>query len=105
MFSLGLMTLALLILILSCLGWPLFVYELFRHHLGFRYHPSGALAFLSTAIALGVAQMIAADPHTSDPHRAFRAAFVGVWIYSPFVLWLILRIRRSRAVRGEHTKT
>lgn len=96
---------ALAFLILSCLGWPLFVYEFFRHHVGLRYHPAGALAFLSTAIALGIAQMIAAPPHTSDSDTTLRTILVGVWIYGPFVLWLILRIRRARTFRRQHTKT
>jgi len=86
------------VFVLSFFGWPLFVYELFRHQLGFRYHSAGALAFLSVVLAFMVLDTL------GSAFRMYRIeggwwswVIFGLWLGGPFVLWLIFRLRRARS--------
>ena len=81
------------------------MYEVLRNHLGFRYHTAGALAFLSTLLAFMVLDMMGSALRFSPIQWPWTLVISCVWLWSPYVLWLIFRIRRARAPRHPDTKT
>jgi len=102
--SLGFLTLFGYFFVLSFFGWPLFVYELLRHHLGFRYHSAGALAFLSTVLAFVVLDTIGSAFRMYRIETRWPWVIWCIWMYGPFVLWLIYRLRRPRPVSHNDNK-
>jgi hypothetical protein len=95
--TLGFLTFFGYFFVLSFFGWPLFVYEVCRHHLGFRYHAAGALAFLSVLISFMVLDTIGSALRIYGIEIGWWSWTIwGIWILGPFVLWLVFRLRRPR---------
>ncbi len=89
--------------VLSFFGWPLFVYELVRHHLGFRYHSAGALAFLSVLLAFIVLDLIGSVFRMYHIEVGWWSWVIFcIWLDGPFVLWLFFRLRRARSAARDH---
>ena len=85
-------------------GWPLFVYEICRHHFGFRYYAAGALALLSLLLSLMLLFTINFTLLRYDVDRWPSLVIWGTWVFGPLVLLLVFRLRRRRPAPYDHKK-
>ena len=80
--------------VLSFLGWPLFTYELVRRHFRRGVAAAGVVAGISVLASFFVLQLLdALFPPGALPRWA-PFVIAAAWLWSPFVAWLILRLRR-----------
>src|SRR5690242_9422566 len=96
---LGFLTVFGYFFVLSFFGWPLFIYELFRHHFHFRYHSAGALAFLSVLLSFMVLDTIGSVLRMYRIEIGWWSWLIwAIWMWGPFLLWFIFRLRRPRSL-------
>ena len=89
--------------VLSYFGWPLFVYEVCRHHLSFRYHSAGALAFLSVLLSFMLLDMFGSVLRIYRIELGWWSWVIFcVWLDGPLVGWFFLRLRRARSGPRDH---
>ena len=91
-------TFAGLVLILSFFGWPLFVYELLKHHL--HLHSAGAWAAASALISFAILDVVGQLEFLNGVEGQAPFVFTLTWRGIPFLLWTIWRIHRYRASRN-----
>jgi hypothetical protein len=93
-------------LVSSFFGWPLFVHELLRYRLRVRHNVAGASAFLGTLASFVMLAFIDSKFRVHHLDLGWWGwAIPAVWLYGPFVLWFILRLRRPRITPDGQMKT
>ena len=86
------------LLIISFFGWPLFVYDFFRHHL--HSHSAGSWAAASLLISFALLDMVGQLSFLNGVEGKAPFVFTLTWLGIPFILWTTWRIRRYRASRN-----
>ena len=91
---------ALILVVGSYFGWPVLVYDLFRHLVRVRWPTAVAAAFLSAWFSFWITDLGAFTIDHLFGRRLpwLPVAFSATWLYTPFVLWMVLRFRGWRGI-------